>query len=68
MDAKSDCGMLIAETDEEGFVTCVWVKPEGTRVPRPYSSTEFVSGIETGQFQVSGAQADAVDAWLHAQP
>jgi hypothetical protein len=54
--------LLIAETDEDGAVACVWVTDPAARAPRIFDSK--LHGAKIGSAEVSGATQQQISAWL----
>jgi hypothetical protein len=56
--------MLIAGTDENGHVSCVWVKRRAAKHARPVkNAAEFAQRLS--EFEVVNAARDGVGAWLN---
>lgn len=57
--------MLIAETDEEGNVACVWIKPDNAPFPRPIRRRALKLPIpDLDRYRVAGAPRDDILAWI----
>lgn len=61
MPAATQDGMLIAETNEAGEVTWVWVLENGDRFPRPLHRN---SGLALDRFKLSGAGREQIASWV----
>lgn len=57
-------GMLIAETDETGDVTWVWVLRTGERIPRPFRRRDV--GLSLSRFKPVGAHREQIASWIGA--
>lgn len=55
-------GVLIAETDEAGRVSWVWVLKSGERIPRPFRRRDI--GLAIDRFKLVGAARDEIASWL----
>lgn len=58
--------MLIAETDGEGHVVCVWRRGQAERVARPLLNRR-VDLTEIRQAEIFGAAPEAVSQWVLQQ-
>lgn len=56
-------GVLIAETDETGRVSWVWVLRNGERIPRPFRRRDV--GLTVDRFKLAGADADQIASWIY---
>jgi hypothetical protein len=54
---------LIAETDEDGHVVCVWRRQPGERAAQPISASTAVR-VEFKHAEFHGASREAILAWL----
>lgn len=61
MPAPAQDGMLIAETNEAGQVTWVWVLKNGDRIPRPLRRN---AGLALDRFKLSGAGREQIARWV----
>lgn len=58
-------GLLIAETDENGAVTHVWVKEAMARHPRPLRPREMaMQQLAAQSYRTAGAPRQAVMHWI----
>lgn len=55
-------GMLIAETNESGKVTWVWVLEKGEKYPRPFRRRD--TGLALDRFELAGARPDEIASWV----
>lgn len=55
-------GILIAETDEAGDVTWVWMLETGERIPRPVRRRDL--GLSLDRFKVAGAARTEIANWM----
>lgn len=62
MSADQHDGMLIAETNESGDVTWIWVLKNGEKYPRPFRQRDV--GLALDRFKLAGAPRDAIASWI----
>ena len=59
--------VLVAETDERGQVSCVWVKRERFKHAHPVRDPREITQ-RIAEFEVAGAAHSDVISWLNARP
>ena len=62
MSADQHDGMLIAETNEAGEVTWVWVLENGEKFPRPFRRRDV--GLSLDRFKLAGAPREQIATWV----